>query len=335
MSLCPLSRGLRLTSFSSWRHISTALSDQSGQRQTCQAVTSFLADNYVRSLLKDPSAVFAPPSEAAKKEFDTRTAPVNVTSVPDHDVKTFKEDSEWLSRNANLNLVAALRVVLVEFQSRPSRHLQGPLSSQDAANLQEAAGLQNGQGASFLSELGASSALDSDEIAADFERADSRKRRLFDTLLAERRCFMMTMDYLHSIRLYGQLPIFASVHQDLALLYELQGPTYAKDETASLIPAYLKIVSGCMNSIEAGFRSLTDEPLLLIDEMELDWLRSLLTEIVHALSVVFQIADCLGNDFPPSGAINQWFSLMDLYNFFDSIQPVRHAIPSFSQTQMR
>ncbi|KAF4503916.1 hypothetical protein G6O67_008851 [Ophiocordyceps sinensis] len=293
-----------------------ALSDQSGQRQTCPAVVGFLADEHVHSLLRDPSAVFAPPNDAFQKDFETKTAPVNVTSASDHDVKTFKADAEWLSQNAKINPVAALRVVIVEAQSRPFRHLMGPLSSQDAANLQEAAGLQNGQGASFLSDLGASSALDSDEIAADFESADSRKRRLFDTLLAERRSFLMTMDHMHSVKLYGRLPVSAVIDENLALLYKLKGAADANDDTASLLSAYLKIVSGCMGSIETGLRSLTDESLLLLDHIELDWLRSLLTETIHALSVVFQIVDSLGDDFPPSGAINQWFSLMDLYNFF-------------------
>ncbi|KAF4507481.1 hypothetical protein G6O67_003973 [Ophiocordyceps sinensis] len=310
----------------SWTHIATALSDQSGQRQTCPAVVGFLADEHVHSLLRDPSAVFAPPNDAFQKDFETKTAPVNVTSASDHDVKTFKADAEWLSQNAKINPVAALRVVIVEAQSRPFRHLMGPLSSQDAANLQEAAGLQNGQGASFLSDLGASSALDSDEIAADFESADSRKRRLFDTLLAERRSFLMTMDHMHSVKLYGRLPVSAVIDENLALLYKLKGAADANDDTASLLSAYLKIVSGCMGSIETGLRSLTDESLLLLDHIELDWLRSLLTETIHALSVVFQIVDSLGDDFPPSGAINQWFSLMDLYNFFDSIQPIHPTI---------
>ncbi|POR36070.1 Nucleoporin [Tolypocladium paradoxum] len=312
----------------SWKHVSTALSDDSGRRQASSAVTSFLADEYVHTLLKDPSAAFALPNEATKKDFETKTAPINVTSASTakYDVKSIKGDAEWLSKNAKVNLVAALRVAAVEIQSRASRHLMGPLSSQDATNLQEAAGLQNGQGSSFLSDLGAAAALDSDEISADFDKAESRRRRLFDTYLTERRSFMMAMDYVYSIKLYGRLPIFTSANEKLAPLYKLKETARAKDETASLLPAYLKVVTGCMGNIESGFRSLTDDCLLLADDIELDWLRSLLTVVVHALSAVFQIVDSLGTDFPPSGAINQWFSLMDTYNFFDSIQPIHQKI---------
>ena len=298
------------------------------------AVTSFLADEYVHTLLKDPSAAFAPPNEATKKDFETKTAPINVASASTakYDVKTIKEDAEWLSKNAKVNLVAALRVAAVDVQSRALRHLLGPLSSQDATNLQEAAGLQIGQGSSFLSDLGAATALDADEISAIFERAESRRQRLFDTYLTERRSFMMAMDYMYSVKLYGRLPIFTSVTEKLAPLYKLKEAAPAKDETASLLPAYMKVITVCMGTIEAGFGSLTDDSLLLADDIELDWLRSLLTEVVHGLSVMFQIVDSLGTDFPPSGAINQWFSLMDAYNFFDSIQPV--CGPSFGHRKL-
>ncbi|KJZ72854.1 hypothetical protein HIM_07798 [Hirsutella minnesotensis 3608] len=312
----------------SWKHVSTALQDHSGKRQACSTVIKFLADDAVHALLKDPTCAFEAPNEATKKDFDAKVAPLNApsTSTDGKDTKHLKEDSEWLSKNAKINLLAALRVAIVELQSRPFRHLMGPLSSQDAANLQEAAGLQNGQGTSFLSDLGAASALDSDEISANFDKTESRRRRLFATFLAERRSFMMAMDYLQSIKLYSRLPIFVRADSDLVALYGLKAPAKGKDVAASLLPAYLKVVSSCMGNIEAGLSCMTDDSLLLVDDVELDWLRTLLTEVIHALSVVFQLVDTLGSDFPPSAAITQWFSLMDLYNFFDAIQPIHPAI---------
>ncbi|KAL7900857.1 nucleoporin subcomplex protein binding to Pom34 domain-containing protein [Trichoderma sp. SZMC 28014] len=309
----------------SWKLVATALSDGTGQRQKSPAITKFFDDDYVRGLLREPSTAFAPPDEATNKDFETKTAPINVTSASTdrHDINVFKEDAKWLSRNAKVNLVAALRVVIIEYQSRSSRHLLGPLSSHDAANLQEAAGLQNGQGAAFLSEMGASAAFDADEISAEFENSESKKRRLFDTLLTERRFFIMAADYATSIKLYKRLPIFAPGDDSIADLYNLKKPSaQLRDEMEDLLPAYLGIVASSMSGIEAGMRAFTDEALLLNDEVELDWLRSLLTEIVHSLSVVLQVVDCYGNDFPPSGSINQWFSLMEIYGFFDSIQPI-------------
>ncbi|KID73214.1 Nucleoporin NUP188 [Metarhizium brunneum] len=312
----------------SWRHVATALADDSGRRQRSTEVVNFLSDDYVHALLKDPSAAFAPPSEAARKDFETKTAPINVTSASTerYDINLLKQDAEWLSRSAKLNLVASLRIAALEVQSRPNRHLLGPLSSQDATNLQEAAGLQNGRGATFMSDFGAGNAQDADEISAEFDAAESRKRRLFSMFLTERRYFIMTMDYLQSIRLYGRLPIFTPVSDKLAALYKLKASPNTKDESVSFLSAYLKVITSSMTSLEAGLKSVTDESILMKEDIELDWLGTLLTEIIHSQSVVFQLVDSLGNDFPPSSVINQWFSLMDLYNFFDTLQPINQTI---------
>ena len=297
------------------------MSDSSGQRSTSSAVTEFLEDEYVHGLLKEPVTAFAPPNEAAKKDFETKTAPINVPPGPDHrfDIETIKKDAEWLGKNARINLVAALRVVVVEHQSRSSRHLKGPLSSQDATNLQEAAGLSNGQGSAFVSDLGASSALDAEEIWAEFEKPESRQRRLFDTYLTERRYFMMAADYALSIMLYERLPTFSKTNVDLAKTYRLK--LQSREDAEPLLPAYFEVLISSMRSIESGLRAVTDENWVT-EDVELDYLRTLLTETVHALSVAFQVIDSFGSDFAPSSAVNQWFSLMDIYRFFDSVQPV-------------
>ncbi|KAF4595661.1 Nup188p-like protein [Ophiocordyceps camponoti-floridani] len=306
----------------SWKDVSVALSDESGHRQSSSALLQFLSDEFVLNLLKDPSTAFAPHNEASEADFKTKTAPVNV-SEDGFDIETIKSDAKWLSKTAKINLVAALRVVVIEIQSRPLRHLMGPLSSQDASNLQEAAGLQNSQGSTFLYDLGAASTLDVDEISANFDKPESRKSRLIDTLWTERRSFMMAADYMLSLKLYRRLPILTSVDCDLAGLYHLEPTT---DDVASLLAAYLKVVSDCMGSIEAGLASLTDDALLMVQEVELEWIGSLLIETIHAMSVVFQLADSLENEFPPPDAINQWFSLMEVYGFFGSVQPIHPAI---------
>ncbi|KAG6101238.1 hypothetical protein E4U30_002682 [Claviceps sp. LM220 group G6] len=312
----------------SWKHVATALSDDSGRRQRSAEVVRFLSDEHVHFLLRDPALAFAPPNGATDGEFETITAPANVSSAATdrYDIKTLKDDAQWLRRSANLNLVAALRIVTLELQSRPNLHLMGPLSTQDATNLQSAAGIPTGQRTSFLADLGAGEALDADEISADFEKAESRKRRIFQMFLSERRHFAMAIDYLHSIRLFGRLPIFATGAEKLVRLYKLRTLPNAKDESVLFLSAYLRMATISMTSLEAGLRSITDETLLLQDDTELDWLRTLLTEVTHSLSVIFQIVDNLDTGFPPSSVICQWFSLMETYSFFDTIQPINEII---------
>lgn len=276
----------------------------------------------MQSLLKNPVSAFAPSSDDTKKSFETKTAPINVPSGPDSrfDTETIKKDAEWLSKIAKLNLVAALRIVVIEHQSRPARHLMGSLSSQDATNLQEAAGLTNGQGSVFVSDLGAAAALDAEEIWTEFEKLETKQRRIFDTYLTERRYFMLAADYAHSILLYKRLPTFAQVDGDIAETYRLKTPS--REDAEPLLPAYFDVLISSMRSIESGLQEIAEEKWVT-DDVELNWLRTLLTEAVHALSVAFQVIDSFGDDFAPSGSVSQWFSLMGIYNFFDAVQPVR------------
>lgn len=308
------------------------MSDFTGQRQTSAPIIDFLDDEYVHGLLSDPSTVFAPPNNATTENFETKTAPINVTSASNDqvDIKTIKEDAKWLSNNAKLNLVAALRIVVAEIQARPARHLTGPLSSQDASNLQDAAGLSSGQGSAFLAELGAATAADADDIWAEFEKPESKKRRIFETYLSERRHFMMAVEYAHSVKIYGRLPTHAPVEGNLSQVYRLSLPEKAKDEVDPLLTKFLEVVAKRLDMIESGLSSLTDEASLLVEEMDQAFFATLLTETIHAMSVILLLADKLCDEFPPAAAISSWFSTMDKFAFFSGIQSVDPVIAELS-----
>lgn len=313
---------------SSWKLVATALSDVSGQRQSSTPICNFFADDFVQSLLKNPARAFCAPDEGTRKDFETKTAPINTTSAAasEVDIKQFKEDAEWLSKNGKVNLTAALRVVVVEHQSRSSRHLLGPLSSQDATNLQEAAGLSDGQGAVFLSNLGASAAQDADEIAAEFEKPESRRRRLFDIFLEERRSFAMAMDYANTFKLYNRFPFYFDGADQLATKYGFHKSSNLRDDIDQLLPAYFKLVTNSTAAIESGLASVTDDSIVVSEQTEIDFLRTLLTETIHAFSVIYQLVDSLGAHFPQPNIVNQWFSLMEMYRFFDSVQAIHPSI---------
>lgn len=244
------------------------------------------------------------------------------------DIQLVKEDSAWLSKNVKINLVAALRIVIIEHQSRPARYLSGPLSSHDATNLTEAAGLGHGQGASFLADFGASAASDAEKILADFESNDARKRRLVDTYFSERRSFMMVADYVYSIKIYDRLPIFTRVDRRLSTLYRLQLSAPIKDEVESSLPAYLEAIGDSMATLEPGLQAVTDDKLILTEDVEVDWVFTIMTEAVHALSVILHLANGNGEDHAPSASVNQWFALVGTYSFFETLQPVSYDSPS-------
>jgi nuclear pore complex protein Nup188 len=86
------------------------------------------------------------------------------------DIKIIKEDALWLSKNASINEVDALRAVVVEHLSQSHSHLTGPLSKQDVLNVQEAAGVSSAQASSVFGPVDVSAAPDAETIWSDFEK---------------------------------------------------------------------------------------------------------------------------------------------------------------------
>ncbi|GKT95482.1 hypothetical protein Ct61P_13332 [Colletotrichum tofieldiae] len=313
----------------SWRLIAAALADKDDARRKSEAVVQFLQDDYVRSLIKDPATAFAPPSDSTKSNFETRTAAIHVTPQPNEkfDIKVIKEDAQWLSRNAKVNLVAALRATVVEFQSRPVSHLTGTLSSQDIINLQEASGVANIQSSALVPIAGA--AQDAETIWADFEKEESRRQRIFQTCLAERRHFLMTAALVQENVLYTQPSAPASTTVDnpstqTQLIAANDRPKYLD----SLLTTYLQYATDAISRLAEGLEAVVEDKSLLGEELELEWMRTALTEVVHALTIVFQSVDGNGDSFVPSAVVGQWFALMDNYGFLNGITAPTDTIAS-------
>ena len=204
-------------------------------------------------------------------------------------------------------------MVVVEFQSRPESHLRGPLSTQDAINLQDTAGVSNAQLAGLLAQ-GSGAALDVEAILADFESDTARKRRLFSTYLAERRYFMMAADYIRSLVRYGRLPTCAPIYtQDLRALYRLKfsPPPERRRAMPAVFQAYKGVFEKSLDGITTGLGFVSDE-VLLNEDMSVDYNRTVITEAIHALSVIFQDLDSPSDAelFTPSGMVMGWFKLM-------------------------
>ncbi|TID01609.1 Nucleoporin NUP188 [Colletotrichum higginsianum] len=313
----------------SWKLIAAALADQDDVRRKSDAVVQFLQDDCVRSLLRDPATAFAPPSDSTRSKFETRTAAIHVTPQPNQkfDIKVIKEDAQWLSRNAKVNLITALRATVVEFQSRPASHLTSTLSSQDIVNLQEASGVASMQSSALVPIAGA--AQDAETIWADFEKEESRRQRIFQTYLAERRHFLMTAALVQENVLYTQpsasvLTTAGEPSTQTHLIPANDRPKYLDD----LLTTYLQYVTDAIGRLAEGLEAVVEDKGLLGEELELEWMRTALTEVVHALTVVFQSIDGNGDSFVPSAVVGQWFGLMDNYGFLNGITAPTDAISS-------
>lgn len=294
------------------------MADDNGERRNCDTLLEFLRDEYVQSLLRDRSTAFGPPSDATKTEFDTKTAAIHVTPTPNdkYDVNVIKEDATWLSKSANLNLVAALRITVLEFQNSPAGHLAGPLSTQDAVNFQEAAGVSNGQTSSLLPLSGVT--MDAETIWAEFEKKEMRRLRIFQTYLAERRYLSMAAELDHAASLPTKTKAITAGGKEKQVAREDRSK-----QVEDLVASNLKTVSKIMESLSNGYERETDDKSIQVEELEVAWHRTLLTEIIHSLSIVFQALDSQGDFFSAPETVMEWFRLMESCGFFEGIMAVR------------
>lgn len=286
-------------------------------------MSAFLRDGYIHQLLREPTKTFEPPTNQSKLDFETKTGAINVVPSPNdpYSLESIKDDARWLSKNVNVNEVAALRIVLVEYQSRAQSHLTGPLSTQDVSNIQEAAGVGDAQASAILALLNVTTAVDAESTWAEFENETRRRERLLSTYLSERRSFVGAVDALITFLVHSNLPIDSKADNlRRAVLKEGFGfdelaPSPDRSRLSALAPAYVDMLDRYARRTQIVPDSLDKQ--YLTEQLEVDWARTALTEAIHAMSLVFQILDLETPVFAPTDLVARWFALMDEAEFLE------------------
>lgn len=289
-----------------------------------ECVARFLQEPFVHGLINAPSTAFGKPTPQSKSAFETKTAAINVTPTSNdkYDIKTIKEDALWLSKNADINEVDALRIVIIEFQARPKSHLSSALSTQDVINLQQAVGADGTQANALLALVNATETGDAETIWTDFNTETSRRRRLAEFYLSERRSFMLFLDsFLDSILggRDGQESVQAlgdKTYRELQqVIFGNQSPRYVRNVAREeLLATYLKALPECLARADKG-----SDALLISVDLELEWLRTVVVETFHLMAAVFQLVD-LFEYFCPATIVSSWFKFVDSYGFMDRLQ---------------
>jgi nuclear pore complex protein Nup188 len=313
--------------------------DPSGHRQSSKTVIDFFNDPLVQSFFTSPSSAFEPPSDKSPYHatFEKKTAAIHVTPTPNdkYDIHIIKEDALWLSRNAHINEVAALRVVVVEYQTRPTSQLLGPISNQDVANLRAAAGAGNTQTSNIIPGLNLTATLDASEIQAEFDKHESRKQRIFQTYLSERRYYAATNDYVFTLMLQEKLPMSPatdasrSIRESLLEVYGMSSKQSQKSTAEipiktchALIAQYISLIPECVQRAAASLESVVEDKGLVIEDMQELWMQTSLTEMLHRMSILFQLLDRSSDCFVSDNIAKDWFSLVNDLSFLNQLQGV-------------
>ncbi|KXJ97664.1 nucleoporin subcomplex protein binding to Pom34-domain-containing protein [Microdochium bolleyi] len=320
----------------SWKLVVSALADATGHRQSSRAIVNFLTDPYVLSLFTKPGSAFDATSQNAL--FVKKTAAIQVPPTPNsrYDIETIKEDALWLSKNAKINEVAALRIVVVELQRRPRTQLTGPLSTQDVANLQEALGAQP---SNVLPGFAVSSTLDATEIQSNYEKPDNRRLRIFETYLSERQHYAAANDYLLTLMLQQRLPTSPETTSSTTIrrsLLEAHGMApksslKATTETPTktyhaLALRYINLLPNLASLFDTPVEKAVDDKLLWAEDVSVQRIGVALAEALHRMTVVFQLLDLSSDILVPAELAQAWFSYLRQFVILEQLNGLADTI---------
>ncbi|TGJ81663.1 hypothetical protein E0Z10_g7100 [Xylaria hypoxylon] len=331
----------------SWKLVASALMDPSGHRQSSQTVIDFFNDPLVQSFFTSPGSAFEPSTDKSQHHatFEKKTAAIHVTPTPNekYDINAIKADAVWLSKNARINEVAALRIVVVEYQSRPTSQLLGPISNQDVASLRAAAGAGNTQASNIIPGLSLTATLDASEIQADFDKPESRRQRIFRTYLSERRYYAATNECIFTLMLQERLPTSSateasnSIRKSLLDVYGIsskqpQKPTadIPTKTCHALIAQYLSLLPDCIRQAGANLESVVEDKELLTEDNRELWMHTSLTEMLHRMTILFQLLDQSSDSFVSDTVAKQWFSLVNDLTFLNRLPQFHQSISDFT-----
>ncbi|QIW96447.1 hypothetical protein AMS68_001965 [Peltaster fructicola] len=107
-------------------------------------IQAFLSDSEAITILSQTSRPFDRQNEETKRAWQDKTAPIHVSSIATagYSINQLKIDSLWLAKELDISELAALRVIIIEWQSRPADLLLGRTSdstSQGTATVREVA----------------------------------------------------------------------------------------------------------------------------------------------------------------------------------------------------
>jgi nuclear pore complex protein Nup188 len=309
------------------------LKPNNSQVESNSTIERFLSSPDVLELLSHPFKAFPKPSQQTKSTFETKTSAINVTpsSSARYDIKEIKEDAIWLSKEATIDELSALRVVVIEWQTRTYAQLLDPFSEEELSGIQDAAGhSQSSLPVALLSQ-----GEDSKTLQDAFDSTKSRRLRILYTYLSESRHLLKCVNLLLQKSTHEQrhapgngrgkapgeaVPSLTEIGQRLARSTPEESQEFLLECIEGVEIRIKKIDSGSGWYREDGGR----------EEVELEWINNHITEATSTMEIIFQTID-ISEAIASSNTVLAWLRLVASYNFFDGFVTVMLPAP-FSDT---
>ncbi|KAF1849381.1 uncharacterized protein K460DRAFT_415759 [Cucurbitaria berberidis CBS 394.84] len=292
-----------------------------------EALRAFLTSRDNAAILSRPWKPFPDPSTQEKSKFDSKTAPISVTpsSNSQYNLDEIKEDSLWLSKQAQISEYAALHLAVQEWQSRPTTQLLSGLTEEEALSIQEAAGIAN---------LGASTFVPNSSIlttplasrSTQFDTQDQRRLRIIDIYhstcasiirISQLLVSWGSASYLRSQTIYGNeyLTIGAGWIEELGqTIASTQNGASTTGSGAGALDECLKAVQKRCECLEGGYTWTVADAIL--ESASEKWVAAQTTELLHILHLALVHADLVTKGFIPAATIEDWLTTFMTRSFF-------------------
>lgn len=280
-------------------------------------------------LLSNFLNTFPPRSAKTKSEFESKTAAIHAetSAQASYDLKEIKADALWLSEQAGIDEISALRTTVLEWQSRPATRLLAGFTEEETTSLQGAAGAEN-----FRVSLAGPSLADvlsqrPDEDASSFASGENRRLRLRELYLSERVHIVKTARKLLTLHLQSDIetstPPSSEQNKRTQSLCKLGGTVFRNKLEGE---GWFAFVQACIEAIKSRLSALeTDGGWLAAEEcneaVENMWRTTFVEEILHIVQTLFLQLQASAS-IPTADLLLSWLRVMVDYNFLQSLQVV-------------
>ncbi|KAK2871796.1 hypothetical protein FQN49_002820 [Arthroderma sp. PD_2] len=321
----------------SWKTAYLSIARTDDESKPDKNISDFLSSPTSLSILSNPYSPFPKPSNASKPAFESKTAAIHATSSKNtSDSEEVKSDALWLSKEAEIDEVSALRIVVLAWQRRRENELLSHFSEEEFTSLHDAVGIGRsphgsyGNEASSILKYAGSQTGTSDKLRSK----EARQKILFHIWLSERRHilklahFLIAMSLKDTQRQKSSEPKSSARSDEDSSIVEAsqlgrvilngQCGEMNVDKTEINIPNCIEAFRLRIKGLEAGsWGSISIGADL---SMENSWQSSSLEELVQILSLIFlQIRS--SDAIPSSGVLLSWLRLMSEYEFLETIRP--------------
>lgn len=242
-----------------------------------------------------------------------------------YDGEQLKQDVLWLSNDANVDEISALRIVVIELQSRAETQFLSGLSEEESASLQDLVGTPADALSASLPPLSTEGAFDS---------TFARRARLARLYLSERRYLLKVTEILVRTALSKDLAADKKgKRKATADWVEGLGKTILNARCSSSGPgaSFEPFLTECIEALrlrvdglQNGSGMLTDQPE--DTDIEIAWGKCLLLEMIHILQLMFSMINSL-DGLPSAPLLIEWLRFVGDYRFFDKLEFVSHLSP--------